>query len=1188
MDVVVKLDPNGTLDVFYDGTQIVSDVYVGIIGTAGRFGFGARTGGSTDNHFVDNLRITTQTESAPYVNSFAPLGAGARPDAPISILLADYNGTIDTNAIQLTLDGAAVTPAITSDGFGGTLVRYQPAAFFTSGSSHTVQISFADLSTPTPRTNSLAYGFTVDTYGVLSPSLAVSPSFVNLSSPGFNIRYSQIADMGSRDITRAELQLANLLTDGSTGQPYENLSAPNPTDSSYTYQEPGVLNYSYGASSGNFPNDAPLPGLPGPTTFNGDGYAMRAITYLHLLPGFYKLGVNSSDGFKLTSADSADIFAPQQAIFSSVRSAADTTVSFSVSQEGYYPFRLVHFSGDQTYNPAPGTPTPSVEFFNTEADGTKVLINDTSVVGYVPAFMPAKTRPYVRSVSPGVNETGVAGNTAITATLVDGSLTVQPGTIQMTLNGAPVTPAVTSNAGVHRASYQPSIAFAPDSTNLVSLAFTDSDSNRRTNTWSFVVANVMTPIWSIPAVNNTWVTAGSTERGLAYNHKTGHLLLVSRAAAPAPANGLGIAILDSNNGNVIGTMNVGDIASTGVGTFRLSMIDVAEDGVIYACNLTTSAGVPFQIYRWENEAAAPQLVYSANPIGGAARCGDSFRVRGSGSGTQIIANGNSAVNTSPIFSTVDGINFTGTAVTINGATNIIRLGLAFGCGNTFYGETTGQPVSYIGFTSPTSSAASLLAQYGVFDKNTNQSIGPIGVDLNNQRLIGNQTVAPHNINLYDLPSLAPIPAKNFPIDQRDYASQNTSFGTGSVDFTPDGSRVFCLDTGNGIIAFSLAPRLATPAICAQPRTNFYAAGTLAYLSVGSTGHLPQYQWKFNGAPLSGATNRTLDIPNFQLANAGLYSVTISNSSGSITSSNALLDIPMNPVAAPATQVVAVGGTANFSVTENGGKPGYTYQWRLNGANIASATSSTLTVTNAQQANAGSYTVAVTDSVGQTVISSVAALTVGTLGTGTGLTGDYFSGQDKTFTTPPTLSRLDATVDFDWDVNSPDGSISADTFTVRWTGQVQPLYTQTYTFYTTTDDGVRLWVDGKLLINKFVGQAATEWSGTIALVAGQKYNILMEYFEGTGNASARLRWSSANQVKGIIPATQLYPGVSGGTSTVSPKLSGSNLVINWSGTYYLQSAPSVEGPYTDIAGPLISPYTNSVSSGTQQFFRLRTN
>jgi len=1037
-------------------------------------------------------------------------------------------------------------------------------------------------------TNTLNYGFTVSAFSTLPTNLVAAPSLVSLNSQGFAIRFSQIADAGSRDILRAESQLANLLIDGSTGLPFDNLAAPNPADSTFTYVETNVINYGFPAgSTGNFPGDAGVPGVPGPTTGHGNNYAMDAVAYLHLSPGLYTLGVNSSDGFRLTVADGADAFALQEAIFSSVRAAADTTVSFAVALDGYYPFRLVYFTGDPAYAPGPGTATPSVEFFSIDASGNKVLVNDTNVVGHVPAFRPAQTKPYVRSVDPEIGDTGVPGNTDINAILVDGSLTVQTNTIVLRINGAAVAPTISSNAGVYTVHYQPATVFLPNSSNFVSLAFTDSGANRRTNSWSFIVANIMSPIWSIPAVNNTWVTAGSTERGLAYNPKTGHLILVSRAASPAPAGGLGIAILDSSNGSVLTNMNIGDIATTGVGTFKLNMVDVADDGVIYVCNLTTSGTVPFQIYRWANENAAPQLVYNANPIGGATRCGDDFRVRGSGAGSQIIACGNSAVTTIPIFTTTDGTNFTGTALSITGiGANLLRLGLAFGCGNTLYGETTGQPMSYVGFTGVPSTAASLIAQYGIFDINTNQAMGPIGVDIGNQRLIGNQTVAPHNINLYDIPTLATTPTRNFPIDQRNYASQNTSFGTGSVDFTPDGSRVFCLDTGNGIIAFSMAPREAAPSICAQPQNFIAPAGNIGFFGVDVIGAPLNYRWRFNGTNIPAATNRTLDTYYIQTTNLGRYTVVITNALGSVTSSVAILDTPMVITNQPASQIVAVGGTATFAVGVSNGLPAYTYQWQLNGTNLSSATSSSLTINNAQVANAGSYAVIIADSLGQTVTSQIAGLTVGTAGTGTGLTGDYYSGQLQTFSGPPTLTRVDATVDFDFGTGSPDASISADTFTARWTGKVQPFYSQTYTFYTRTDDGVRLWVNGQLVINSWINQAATESSGTIALTANQKYDIMMEYFENTGAAVAQLSWSSLGQAKQIIPQTQLYPGVSPVRPVLSTSVSNrTNLVVNWSGTFQLQSATVVTGPYLPVTGVTNSPFTINFSSAPEMYFRL---
>jgi hypothetical protein len=82
---------------------------------------------------------------------------------------------------------------------------------------------------------------------------------------------------------------------------------------------------------------------------------------------------------------------------------------------------------------------------------------------------------------------------------------------------------------------------------------------------------------------------------------------------------------------------------------------------------------------------------------------------------------------------------------------------------------------------------------------------------------------------------------------------------------------------------------------------------------------------------------------------------------------------------PASQAVAVGGTATFSAGVSGGTPPYTYQWQLNGTNIGGATAAQLTVTNVQAANAGSYTVIVTDSASHEVLSSAAVLAVGTVG-----------------------------------------------------------------------------------------------------------------------------------------------------------------------------------------------------------------
>ncbi|HZE98510.1 MAG TPA: FG-GAP-like repeat-containing protein [Planctomycetota bacterium] len=141
------------------------------------------------------------------------------------------------------------------------------------------------------------------------------------------------------------------------------------------------------------------------------------------------------------------------------------------------------------------------------------------------------------------------------------------------------------------------------------------------------------------------------------------------------------------------------------------------------------------------------------------------------------------------------------------------------------------------------------------------------------------------------------------------------------------------------------------------------------------------------------------------------------------------------------------------------------------------------------------------------------------GSGTGLLAEYFSTPDLTGSA---VVRTDATVDFDWGSASPAPSVPADGFSVRWSGQVSPLYGETYAFTTTTDDGVRLWVNGTLLIDDWTSHPATDHTGSIALTAGHAVDLRMEFFDGTGDAVAKLGWSSASQAAEPIPAGRLFP------------------------------------------------------------------
>ncbi len=140
------------------------------------------------------------------------------------------------------------------------------------------------------------------------------------------------------------------------------------------------------------------------------------------------------------------------------------------------------------------------------------------------------------------------------------------------------------------------------------------------------------------------------------------------------------------------------------------------------------------------------------------------------------------------------------------------------------------------------------------------------------------------------------------------------------------------------------------------------------------------------------------------------------------------------------------------------------------------------------------------------------------GTGDGLMAEYFNNQNLT---DRVLTRVDSNVNFNWATGSPNSQIGANTFSVRWTGEIESRYSETYTFNTRSDDGVRLYIDNQLVIDQWNDHAATNHTGSIFMEAGVRYDIRLEYYENGGNAEMRLRWSSASQNFEVVPQSQLY-------------------------------------------------------------------
>ncbi len=142
--------------------------------------------------------------------------------------------------------------------------------------------------------------------------------------------------------------------------------------------------------------------------------------------------------------------------------------------------------------------------------------------------------------------------------------------------------------------------------------------------------------------------------------------------------------------------------------------------------------------------------------------------------------------------------------------------------------------------------------------------------------------------------------------------------------------------------------------------------------------------------------------------------------------------------------------------------------------------------------------------------------------GNGLVAEYFSNTAPTdnFPATATAKNTEPEVNFDWGQASPAG-ISNDNFKARFSGYVQSLDAGNYTFYVTADDGVRLWVNNKLLIDKWIDQGATEYMATISLEECTKNSIRLEYYENGGDAVCKLEWSGPLTHRQVIPVEQLF-------------------------------------------------------------------
>ncbi|MEO0895428.1 MAG: PA14 domain-containing protein [Bacteroidota bacterium] len=143
----------------------------------------------------------------------------------------------------------------------------------------------------------------------------------------------------------------------------------------------------------------------------------------------------------------------------------------------------------------------------------------------------------------------------------------------------------------------------------------------------------------------------------------------------------------------------------------------------------------------------------------------------------------------------------------------------------------------------------------------------------------------------------------------------------------------------------------------------------------------------------------------------------------------------------------------------------------------------------------------------------------TSGLGTGLLGTYFNDKDQS---EINSYRVDPTIEFRWGSDAPLSDMELNTFSVVWEGEIEAPVSEAVTFFATSDDGVRVYVNNQLVVDNYVDQEASTATGSINMNAWERVPIRIEYYENRVYARAILEWGSNNMDRAIVPQIYLYP------------------------------------------------------------------
>jgi hypothetical protein len=552
--------------------------------------------------------------SKAYISQLIPVpnDTGVSPLPTVQAQLTDGTSTTVTNVSTLAFDGVPVSPTITKTG-AVTYVTYTVPSLLTNQSVHTNLVVAQDSA---GNVLSNQWSFTVGTFMVIPASWAYPAGSGDATKPGFagNIHQCRANAFISASIVLADTELAGQLVDPNTGQPYINMVVTNgnpiigagwpgtqvadagggPGDAR-TFTQTNVINFSILDGSGNVADigefnsatgkpDSLWPGLPGSTdaTFssyaNAVEFAAEVRGWVELPAGLVDLGVNASHCFQLAISpnDARDVFRTELISYQQSQAPTTSKVTVFMQTKGVYSFRLLYRAFRDTLPNA-------LEWFTYDSANHPVLIND-SVAGAVKSYrtLTVPTRPYVKSVSPAVGQTGVSPTAPISVVLVN----LGTNTPVLKVNSATVAYTAVTNGNEVTLSYTPTLA-------LSGTVNCEINYGGLVGQWNYTVRTGQKALFIVNAI-----PANTSEQTMATRLATVHGLDTDILAASSLAADVGTLSYASNRVLILVSSSV---SSGATATWLRSYM---------------SNSIPVPIICWEY-GNADELAFTQGSVGGA-------------------------------------------------------------------------------------------------------------------------------------------------------------------------------------------------------------------------------------------------------------------------------------------------------------------------------------------------------------------------------------------------------------------------------------------------------------------------------------------------------------------------------------------------------------------------------------------